>query len=33
MEIEEMIGLRIGKVIEGIILGKNVVSKDTEIEV
>ena len=33
MEIEEMTALRIGKVIEETILGKSVVSKDTEIEV
>ena len=33
IEIEEMTGLRIGKVIEETILGRSVVSKDTEIEV
>ena len=33
MQTEEVIGLRIGKVMEGTLLGNSVVSKDTEIEV
>ena len=33
METEEVIGLRIDKVIEGTILGNSIVNKDTEIEV